>query len=481
MTQREHWPFVTCAAVGLLLRLIQLDHAPLSTVEAAAAWTASAAAHGTAPIDTPLHTPDSGALFGIQTALFSLIGDDDFTARLGVAITSAAVALLPWLFRHSLGFVCAITLAILLAGDPLLVGYGRLGDGAAITVLATWMLVLSLIASARDEVAPTLARSALMASAPGLLLVSGPLAWDVSIPLAALYLATRSRGSRRLPFALPIAAGTALLVSTVALTAWQGLAMTSSSVTTWIRSWSASSHVSSWDLWVALARFEWLPLALAAIALGVALRSHRSSTNSRSPGFLNGATAAALALWAVWGVTVTLRSGVTPAAWFVLQPPVFLAAAWLVQRVASPLSSWSAGGPAYAALFALVLVIAQFAGGGVIIATGRDGGAFRPYAEQTERAVRSLEADLHTLRSQIPMARPPARIDVVAPVGVDPLLGWTLRQVPNVHWVLARSQARDQRFVLAVNESGPATGVLASYPIRNRAGALQRVSLSQDR
>jgi hypothetical protein len=237
------------------------------------------------------------------------------------------------------------------------------------------------------------------------------------------------------------------------------------------------------DLWRLILRFEVAALVVGALALLFALRSARVWAVGLSANAEGIGIRWVMAAWVLWGIVLTLRTARTPAMWLVLQPPVFLTAALAIEhcKAAAPPIGVMPSRPV--AIGLLLLLLAQFGGGAVMIASGRDRGAFHPYDEQTEPAVTALAADLVTLRLQAPTFRPPMRLDIVAPRGADPLLAWNLRQQRAVHWVRARPFFRgaERHFVVAAADEPQARNLVSVYPIRRRGGTLQRVALYQER
>ncbi|MGE3887273.1 MAG: glycosyltransferase family 39 protein, partial [Vicinamibacterales bacterium] len=302
----EHAPYAVCGLAALLVRLPALDRWPLSPVEAASAWAAWGLAEGRASgiplLDPP---PASAALFGLQAALFWLVGAGDQVARLAPALAGAAVVAVAWLLRRSLGRTTSISLAVLLAGDPLSVGYSRLGDGAVFVSTACWVVFAGLIVLA-DTPTPR-ARAALvdgMSLAAGFALASGPLVWDLAPPLVVAMLVLRPQLPTPLARRPAVLAGaTALMVATSGLTQWEGPPLVSASVGAWLHQWTTPGGIPPGELWVSLLRYEMLPLTLGIGGLLVA-RLRRWSP--------------VLAGWLAWGCLLTLRPGRTPAAWLVI-------------------------------------------------------------------------------------------------------------------------------------------------------------------
>ena len=464
----EHAPYAVCGLAALLLRLPALDRWPLSSAEAASAWAAWGVAQGDAStiplLDPP---PASAVLFGLQSALFWFAGGGDHVARLAPALAGAAVVGVAWLLRRPLGRTASIALAVLLAGDPLSVGYSRLGDGAVLVSMACWVVCAGLIALAES---PTPRERAAwingMSLAAGFALASGPLVWDLGPPLVVSALVVRSRlltpvGRRH----AVLAGAAALMVATSGLTQWEGPPLVSASVGGWLHQWTRLEGIPLGDLWVSLLRYEMLPLTLGIGGLLVAW------SRGWSP---------LLAGWLLWGCLLTLRPGRTPAAWLVIAPPLMLSAAsavsWLATTVRTSAHQLAAL-PLYVATGATAVLFAQFVHGSFDISGGRFESGFRPYAVATVPGVRLLAADVALIqRRALTATRVP--LEVVSPAGVDPVLAWYLRGEPTVRWVVAPSPPSPDapRLVVEPEVDGPAART-GGYDIRRVGAVLERVRL----
>ncbi|MGE0812981.1 MAG: hypothetical protein AB7O28_20890 [Vicinamibacterales bacterium] len=463
---REHAPYAVAGLVALAVRLHTLDRWPLSPAEAASAWAAAGVAQGEASRLAFLHPPPaSAALVGLQSVLFWLLGADDVVARLGPALAGAGSVAAAWLLRRPLGRDASIALALLLAVDPLAVGYARLADGAALVSSACWFVVAGLVALAAAPGAPV--RAAWLdgiAVAAGAALASGPLVWDLGPPLVASALvlgrATPVRFGRR----HAVLAGAAwLAAATSGLVQWEGPPLVSASMSAWLHLWTGPASRSARDVWGSVLRAETLPVALAVGGL-IAARPRRLTP--------------LVAAWLAWGCLLTMRPGRTAAAWFVIAPPVLLGAAVAAGRLAASLrapEAATAGLPRALAAAAAVLV-ASFVHEAFAIAAGRiDAGA---RVASTLPAVRLLAADVALIQDRAPGdTRLP--VEVVAPTGVEPVLAWYLRHEPT-RWVAAASPASPgaPRLIVepAVGPSRPeADGT--GYVLRRNGAARERVRL----
>ncbi|MCC7242875.1 MAG: glycosyltransferase family 39 protein [Acidobacteria bacterium] len=464
----EDAPYAVCGLAALLLRLPALDRWPLSAAEAVSAWTAWRLAQGDGPVIPLLDQPPaSAALFGLQSALFWFVGGGDYVARLAPALAGAAVVAVAWLLRRRLGRTASIALAVLLAGDPLSVGYSRLGDGAVLVSTACWVVFAGLIVLA-DEPTPRVRAVWIdgVSIAAGFALAAGPLVWDLGPPLVVSVLVLRPR--RPIPVGRRhgvLAGATALMVATSGLTQWDGPPLVSASAGGWLHQWTRPLGIPLGELWASLLGYEMLPLMLGIGGL-LAARSRRNSP--------------VLAGWLVWACLLTLRPGRTPAAWLVMAPPLMLSAAsavsWLETLIRTAATRLAAV-PASVAAGVTALLLAQFVHGSFDISGGRFASGFRPYAVSTASGVRLLAEDVDLVqRRALTATRLP--LEVVAPAGVDPVLAWYLRAEPTLRWVAAPSPPSPEgpRLVVEPADEGPEART-GGYGIRRIGAVIERVRL----
>ena len=484
-THRAHLPYVAVFCVGMLLRLVDLGARPLSSAEAAASWAAWSSANGSSVLPLLSNPPQSAALFGLQWMIFWLAGGSDGIARLAPALLSSAVVLLPWILRAALGTIASVTLAALLALDPLAIGYSRVADGAALTSAAGWTVVLCSIAAATPWVSSSLrcaCRSAVWIAA-GLLICSGPLAWDLLPPLALAVICIHrtlghaaNGGLITTPRSTTIMAVTALVVSTSAFMQSQGPQFVSSSLTRSLQGWLVAGGPSFQQLWTDIVRFEILPLVLGSSGVLLGLFAGKVIPDrDRSPFVFSRAFFTVLSLWIVWSIALTIRPGRAAATWHVLQMPLFLGICYLLSSFAAELRGYLTANHLGSRLVSAVVVVLglHFIGAGVKVAQDHRGVSFSPYADVTESAVRRLADDL-----DVPILGGHARVDVVGAQGVDPVLGWVLRE-QNVRWVAAAIQSEDERrYTLTPSAVGDlGSGDLAAYRLRRQDGNHQLVKL----
>lgn len=138
----EALAYVALALAALLLRVSSLDIVPISDLEAEGALHAWHTIEDDAP--GAYAVSSSPITYLTQLISFSLLGANEFGARIGAAIAGTALALSPLLFRESLGrtrtFVWAALLTLLTAPTV----SSRAADGSAFmmlsAVLAIWLM-----------------------------------------------------------------------------------------------------------------------------------------------------------------------------------------------------------------------------------------------------------------------------------------------------------------------------------------------------
>jgi predicted membrane-bound mannosyltransferase len=445
----DHLPFVVCLVVGGLLRLGDLGFVPLSSAEAAAAsaaWSSATVEQGVALLAQP---PGSAALFGLQSALFWLTagGAGDAAARIIPAFAGSAMIVLPWLARRTLGYAVSLALALLLAIDPWLVGFSRIGDGAMLATASAWTLIVGRIVLTSPSHGGASRRSPWVAAvsiAAGLLLVSGPLAWDFLPPIAIAWalIETKPTTSRRSnvhaarSFRWTMMLVSAVGFATAGFVKWQGPQLLSAGLDQWLHEWSAGASPALLDL---LLRYQLLTLALGTAGMISWLISFGRAAPPRlqiSSGY-NLRLFLALMLWLVWSCVIMLRPGRPPAVWLVVQLPLLLGAARGLGVVGAAARRGTL--PARAALVVVaVLLLHAFHGSTGIVSRGV-GARFQPFPDVTDPAVRLLIDDIDELRASDSRTRPTEAVEVVSAGMPDPVLTWYFRGRPNVSWPVAPS------------------------------------------
>ena len=138
----EALAYIALALLTLLLRTGDLDTAPLADFEAEGALHAWHTIEDDAP--GAFKVSSSPLTHVSQLILFSLLGANEFSARLGAAIAGVALALAPLLFRESLGRTRTFVWAALLALLTVPIVSSRIADGTVFmmlfTILAIWMI-----------------------------------------------------------------------------------------------------------------------------------------------------------------------------------------------------------------------------------------------------------------------------------------------------------------------------------------------------
>jgi hypothetical protein len=269
----DAWAVAFLVALAAL-RLGTAGAVPLDAEEAAHAWRAlRLAAAGDASVDG-LTSPFTAAA---QAVVFSLLGAGDARARGPAAACGLALVLAPLLCWSALGRARALALCLLAALVPA-IGEAASALGAALVAAC----LLGWTAAARRRAEDARAWAYASAAAAGFLLTTGPAAWALLPPLAALAWWVRPwQAAPVRPGPLVAAAlATGLLVASAGLLAIP-----------WASAVSASLTAARPSLGPATAA------ALGALALAAALR-HRPLAHAAAIGWgaLAGPDGPALAL-----------------------------------------------------------------------------------------------------------------------------------------------------------------------------------------
>ena len=179
----ERGLYAAAFVIGLLLRIWQLGSAPLSGWEASNVWPAWLAAQGLSVVDAPL--PNSPLLYNLHWLTFLMGGDGDAATRWISVVAGIALIVTPWWLRGTLGRKPALLAAFLFAVDPWLISISRLADGASLALLIGMAALVGLLAVARADEEARGAAHLWIAVLVGLLLVSGPMGWNL-LPVLAL-------------------------------------------------------------------------------------------------------------------------------------------------------------------------------------------------------------------------------------------------------------------------------------------------------
>ena len=175
----EHAGYGLAVLVALGLRLWDLGASPLGPAEALQALPAVAAVNGAAPDLVGI----SPLLHVLQRIAFALFGASDSTARFWPAFLGGLSPALFFTFRRYLTPGGALAGAFLWSVSPLGVWSSRLAIGDALVPVAALAMFAVLAEKGRGRKAGTW-----LGLAAGLLLISGPNAYTVSLGLVAAVL-----------------------------------------------------------------------------------------------------------------------------------------------------------------------------------------------------------------------------------------------------------------------------------------------------
>ncbi len=276
----------TLAIVGLIfitfvLRIFSLGEVPLTpreTGSALAAWR-------TVSVDAPgeIVLADSPAVFWAQAVTFSLVGADEFAARVLTAIAGVFLTLTPFLFRDLIGRGRAFVFALLLTVSPIVLATSRFSEGitwaALFAMVGLWAIwrwwergqygVLTLVMFALMTLFASsgglmLALILVIAGAITVSLTSMELEDETDIPLTQ-QIRERFRG-----FPWVMSGVTALLVIFVLSTAFfiypQGMRFVTAQIEAFLRGWSESDTPSFFPLRIAIF-YETATFVLVLISL----------------------------------------------------------------------------------------------------------------------------------------------------------------------------------------------------------------------
>jgi hypothetical protein len=377
--------FVLVLLVAAALRFFLLTNQPLNALEAANSWTAWLVATGE-PLPMAV-APNSPLLYSLYTIAYWVLGGSDALARAIPALCGVGTVWLLWYWRDWLGRETALIAAGLVAIDPWLVTYSRLGDSIGISLFLGMLTLTALLRLATlleaapvpteplsvpplvDEGAqavspngaekPPITRvnrlverwQQIAAIALGLLLISGPQMWNWLVVLALFTVIV-------LPAAVwqPLVAQRALWLLLIGVavggaTGWlanpAGIGALSTSLTVWLSGWFAGPepYPLQW-LWIRVVTDIPLITFFGLIGIGVAWRS-RSGDRGPQTRFL--------AAWLLWGLILVLVPGRSPLVLAMVGLPLLFFAA---QRLTSLIQeaqfgvAWRENG-----LLALVLAI----------------------------------------------------------------------------------------------------------------------------
>lgn len=521
--------YAVALALAAGLRFFDLAAQPLAPLEAAQSWPAWLAAMGLstpgAPApDSPLLFSLQTALFWITQG-----GDAAarlLPAFVGTAMVLVPWLLRPWLGRPAaLALAVLVALDPWLIAFSRLADSAVLS--AALTLFALAALARVCLPGATEEARGRWLAWA--AAAGGLLLVSGPLAWSfmpmlllfvVLFTLPALGVEGMAQARRRTGTLTALFAGAALLGSTAWLARPQGTGYLSRSLSVWLAQFEPGDYS---PLWAMLRLLADQPFALVFGPLGLFLLWRGRRRLPQPPGR---SWPLFVTLWLLWGGIWLLLPGRTPQGLLVLGMALLLAAAhggaalienapervdwreagillgmltvllisgriWLNTLAASPAFDLNLALISLLILLAAVLVVSALAawgdwarvrwfvgvfvavwllfaalGGGWRLAHGLD--PEHPVgllATMTHPELRLLTDDVETLsahRSGDPHALP---VQVQMTAAPDPLLGWQLRKMGRLAWVLSPQVMSDASpMPLVIMSQTAVEGDLAAQP-----------------
>lgn len=361
---------------ALFLRFSGLGSAaPLNPLEAGHAWAAWAGAFGhEGMIPALAHSP---LLYTAQRFLFWLTdGGGDGWARAVSALGGGLLVLLPWLLRDSFGKSTALLLALLLALDPWLLTFSRMGDGAILSAGLGLLLIAGFVSG--DRLSPNGRRW--MAVATGLFLISGPLAW-LLLPVMAgafvLFGATAlwpGEQSERAQL-LTISGVVVVVGSTGFLAHWDGLGVISTSLTVALDSlrtdagyslhWAFLRLVVDQPLTLVVGFSGLIALWLKTTPSSPSIEDIDDEGSTPSPilgeGWGGGSWRLLLTGWFIWGLLLLLLPGRNPITLLVIGLPLLLSAAGTGARLlayATRQVNWQDGSLIAAALAVLLVTTA---------------------------------------------------------------------------------------------------------------------------
>lgn len=178
----ENMLHIVIIATAIFLRFYALGNAPLSDLEATWALQARNVA-----LRSPGNIGPQPAYVILTSMLFYIFNDTTFLARLLPALLGGLLVGAPYLFRHRLGRIPALIIAVGLAFDPGMLAVSRLAGGPILT-LAFPALAAGMVAAGMPILGGVLA---------GMALLAGSSLWALLIPvvltLAWLQLTTGTR------------------------------------------------------------------------------------------------------------------------------------------------------------------------------------------------------------------------------------------------------------------------------------------------
>lgn len=327
------------------LRGFMLTDQPLNTPEAINVWTAWVGATGST-LATGTN-PSSPLLHSLYMLLFWALDGSDFLARLLPVIIGTATVLLLWYWRDWLGRNVALIAAALIAIDPWLIAYSRLADSVGLS-LFLGMLVLTalvqLVIQPADKAVPAHWHY-VAAVGFGLLVISGPQLWNwlpvLTIFVISIVPLARTQELLGARSAWLLALGLTLVGATGWLAQPATIGMLSTSLTVWLRGWlgtEGATYPLSW-FWIRLLVEAVMILFFGVLGLWTRWQHATTAGARRWNRFLT--------LWLLWGLLLALVPGRSPLILAMVGLPlIFLAAEGInsLWHEARPGISWRENG-----------------------------------------------------------------------------------------------------------------------------------------
>lgn len=291
------------------LRLFLLTNQPLNPLEATNVWSAWLDANGSAM--TTGATGASPLFHSLYMLLFWTLGGNDLLVRLLPALVGTAMVWLLWYWRAWIGQSVALLVAFLIAIDPWLITYSRLADSTGFSLLLGLFVLTALVRlSTLTDEATLRPWYGLTAVGLALLLISGPQMWNW-LPVLLFFTITvvpieRAKALLGQRSAWVLALGLALAGATGWLAQPATLGKLSTSLTVWLQSWGGANdvHYNLHWLWLRLVAEGSLLIIFGAIGGWGRWRTAATPGAQRWNRFL--------LLWLLWGVILALAPGRSP-------------------------------------------------------------------------------------------------------------------------------------------------------------------------
>lgn len=345
-----HGVLFVIGVAAAIMRLTGLDATPLNSAKAIAALSAhnfwQPGATGSEAV-SPLY-------FALTALLMPIFGSNDAVARLIPALFGIGFVLLPWLLRHRLGTIGALTASALLTVSPIFAILSRTAGGDSAALFAGLLLLIAWLRLADDNNETWLL---VAGGALGLGLTTTPLFFTLVLAWGAAWLLqqavglplteqrpTLSRPVRR--NAIIVAAVVFLGITTLLLWYPAGLGNAATQFVDWLGQFSFSAEFLA-RLNPLLALFRYQPGLLILSTVGIVLAALRVD---RFGIFCTN--------WIIAGLLLLLlQNGVTATASVIALPLVFVVSTLFKQWFAEP-TGWEkwlvAGG---VTLFGMLLLV----------------------------------------------------------------------------------------------------------------------------